>query len=83
MGNAYMRAKHGSGLVKRVAINVEYEFLRRSTRGPRTALTSPHASTLEVGMIYHTLLGKDFDIHKADDQEILDSCINLLHSAYS
>ncbi|CDY11603.1 BnaC06g31360D [Brassica napus] len=53
MGNAYMRAKHGSGLVKRVAINVEYEFLRRSTRGPRTALTSPHASTLEVGMIYH------------------------------
>ncbi|KAL0664673.1 hypothetical protein Bca4012_101511 [Brassica carinata] len=48
MGNAYMRAKHGSGLVKRVAINVEYEFLRRNTRGPRTALTSPHASTLEV-----------------------------------
>ncbi|CAN7087503.1 unnamed protein product [Brassica oleracea var. botrytis] len=53
MGNAYMRAKHGSGLVKRVAINVVYEFLRRNTRGPRTALTSPHASTLEVGMIYH------------------------------
>ncbi|KAJ4874732.1 Potassium transporter 6 [Raphanus sativus] len=53
MGNAYMRAKHGSGLVKRLAINVVYEFLRRNTRGPRTALTSPHASTLEVGMIYH------------------------------
>jgi KUP system potassium uptake protein len=53
MGNAYMKAKHGSGLVKRVAINVGYEFLRRNTRGPRTALTSPHASTLEVGMIYH------------------------------
>ncbi|CAH2066550.1 unnamed protein product [Thlaspi arvense] len=53
MGNAYMRAKPGSGLVKRLAINVGYEFLRRNTRGPRTALTSPHASTLEVGMIYH------------------------------
>uniref|UniRef100_A0A1J3DHP3 Potassium transporter n=1 Tax=Noccaea caerulescens TaxID=107243 RepID=A0A1J3DHP3_NOCCA len=53
MGNAYMKAKHGSGLVKRLAINVGYEFLRRNTRGPRTALTSPHASTLEVGMIYH------------------------------
>ncbi|KAL0683050.1 hypothetical protein Bca4012_049898 [Brassica carinata] len=53
MGNAYMRAKHGSGLVKRLAINVGYEFLRRNTRGPRTALTSPYASTLEVGMIYH------------------------------
>ncbi|CAH8337393.1 unnamed protein product [Eruca vesicaria subsp. sativa] len=53
MGNAYMRAKHGSGLVKRVVINVGYEFLRRNTRGPRTALTSPYASTLEVGMIYH------------------------------
>ncbi|KAG2312999.1 hypothetical protein Bca4012_027589 [Brassica carinata] len=53
MGNAYMRAKHGSGLVKRLAINVGYEFLRRNTRGPRTALTSPYASTIEVGMIYH------------------------------
>ncbi|ESQ28184.1 hypothetical protein EUTSA_v10018152mg [Eutrema salsugineum] len=53
MGNAYMRAKQGSGLVKRIAINVGYEFIRRNTRGPRTALTSPHASTLEVGMIYH------------------------------
>ncbi|CAH8363864.1 unnamed protein product [Eruca vesicaria subsp. sativa] len=53
MGNAYMRAKQGSGLVKRVAINVVYEFLRRNTRGPRTALTSSNASTLEVGMIYH------------------------------
>ncbi|KFK41451.1 hypothetical protein AALP_AA2G132200 [Arabis alpina] len=53
MGNAYMQAKHGSGLVKRLAINVGYEFLRRNTRGPRTALTSPHASTLEVGMVYH------------------------------
>lgn len=53
MGNAYMKAKHGSGLVKRLAINVGYEFLRRNTRGPRTALTAPHASTLEVGMIYH------------------------------
>ncbi|CAN8235799.1 unnamed protein product [Cochlearia groenlandica] len=53
MGNAYMRAKQGSGLIKRLTINVGYEFLRRNTRGPRTALTSPHASTLEVGMIYH------------------------------
>lgn len=53
MGNAYMKAKQGSGLVKRLAINVGYEFLRRNTRGPRNALTSPHASTLEVGMIYH------------------------------
>nr|UWK23386.1 KUP6.2 [Olimarabidopsis pumila] len=53
MGNAYMKAKQGSGLVKRLAINVGYEFLRRNTRGPRYMLTSPHASTLEVGMIYH------------------------------
>ncbi|KAL1189850.1 Potassium transporter 6 [Cardamine amara subsp. amara] len=53
MGNVYMKASQGSGLIKRLAINVGYEFLRRNTRGPRTALTSPHASTLEVGMIYH------------------------------
>ncbi|KAG7589631.1 Potassium transporter [Arabidopsis suecica] len=53
MGNAYMKAKQGSGLVKRLAINIGYEFLRRNTRGPRNMLTSPNASTLEVGMIYH------------------------------
>ncbi|AEE35043.1 K+ uptake permease 6 [Arabidopsis thaliana] len=53
MGNAYMKAKPGSGLLKRLAINIGYEFLRRNTRGPRNMLTSPHASTLEVGMIYN------------------------------
>ncbi|XP_010552636.1 PREDICTED: potassium transporter 6 [Tarenaya hassleriana] len=52
MGNAYMKAKQGSGLVKRIAINVAYEFLRKNSRGPTLAHTAPHTSTLEVGMIY-------------------------------
>ncbi|XP_010533096.1 PREDICTED: potassium transporter 6-like [Tarenaya hassleriana] len=53
MGHAYMKAKPGSGLFKRLAINVGYEFLRRNSRGSTLSLSAPHASTLEVGMIYH------------------------------
>ncbi|KAA8548076.1 hypothetical protein F0562_004663 [Nyssa sinensis] len=53
MGHCYMRAKRGSSLMKRVVIDIGYDFLRRNSRGPTFALTIPHASTLEVGMIYH------------------------------
>ncbi|XP_048539294.1 potassium transporter 24-like [Triticum urartu] len=50
-GRAHMRAKSGSGLVKKIAINYIYEFLRRNSRGSVTAANIPHASTLEVGMV--------------------------------
>ncbi|XP_059670175.1 potassium transporter 8 [Cornus florida] len=53
LGHCYVRAKRGSSLVKRIVINLGYDFLRRNSRGPRYALSIPHASTLEVGMIYH------------------------------
>ena len=53
MGHAYVRAKRGSSWIKKVVINYGYDFLRRNSRGPTYALNIPHASTLEVGMIYH------------------------------
>lgn len=53
MGHSYVRAKQGSSLIKRAMINYGYEFLRRNSRAPTYALIAPHASTLEVGMVYH------------------------------
>ncbi|KAI4347000.1 hypothetical protein L6164_007855 [Bauhinia variegata] len=53
MGHCYVRAKRGSSWIKKVVINYGYEFLRRNSRGPTYALSIPHASTLEVGMIYN------------------------------
>ncbi|XP_057491209.1 potassium transporter 8-like isoform X1 [Actinidia eriantha] len=52
-GHCYVRAKNGSSLMRRVVINLGYEFLRRNSRGLTYAWSVPHASTLEVGMIYH------------------------------
>ncbi|XP_051122359.1 potassium transporter 6 [Andrographis paniculata] len=53
MGHSYVRSKQGSGLLKRIVIDCGYDFLRRNCRAATYALTSPHASTLEVGMVYH------------------------------
>lgn len=53
MGHSYIKAKRGSGLVKKLVINYGYEFLRRNSRGPTYAISIPRASTLEVGMAYH------------------------------
>lgn len=53
LGHSYMRAKQGSSYFKKIVINIGYEFLRRNSRLPTYALSVPHASTLEVGMIYH------------------------------
>ncbi|KAJ7974545.1 Potassium transporter [Quillaja saponaria] len=53
MGHSYVRAKRGSSWIKKVVINFGYDFLRRNSRGPSYALSIPHASTLEVGMIYN------------------------------
>ncbi|KAH7577383.1 hypothetical protein ACOSP7_001740 [Xanthoceras sorbifolium] len=52
LGHCYVRAKRGSSLMKKLVINLGYDFLRRNSRGPRYAVSIPHASTLEVGMIY-------------------------------
>ncbi|PIN10086.1 hypothetical protein CDL12_17329 [Handroanthus impetiginosus] len=53
LGHSYVRAKKGSSLVKKMVINFGYDFLRRNFRAPTYALSVPHASTLEVGMVYH------------------------------
>ncbi|KAK2990852.1 hypothetical protein RJ640_016170 [Escallonia rubra] len=53
LGHSYVRAKQGSGLLKKFAINIGYDFLRRNCRAPSFALSVPPASTLEVGMVYH------------------------------
>ncbi|XP_071691006.1 potassium transporter 6-like [Rutidosis leptorrhynchoides] len=53
LGHSYVKAKQGSGLIKKIVINFGYEFLRRNSRPSTDSLTVPHASTLEVGMVYH------------------------------
>jgi len=53
MGHAHVRAKPGSSWLKKLVINLGYDFLRRNSRAPAYPLSVPHASTLEVGMIYH------------------------------
>lgn len=52
LGHCYVRAKSGSSLMKKLVINLGYDFLRRNSRGPTYAVGIPCASTLEVGMIY-------------------------------
>ncbi|KAK8672561.1 hypothetical protein V6N13_110926 [Hibiscus sabdariffa] len=56
LGHSYVRAKKGSSLMKKIVINLGYDFLRRNSRGPNYALSIPHASTLEVGMVYQDTL---------------------------
>jgi KUP system potassium uptake protein len=51
MGRSHMKAKSGSSLIKRIAINFVYEFLMRNSRGPAYAANVPHVSTIEVGMV--------------------------------
>lgn len=53
VGHCHVKAKAGSSLVKRMAINGGYDFLRRNSRVESHTTRFPHASTLEVGMIYH------------------------------
>ncbi|WVZ79329.1 hypothetical protein U9M48_026921 [Paspalum notatum var. saurae] len=53
LGHSYVKAKSGSSLIRRLVINFCYDFLRRNSRGPNYAVTIPHASTLEVGMMYY------------------------------
>lgn len=52
LGHSHVQAKLGSNLLKRLAINVGYNSLRRNCRGPDVALRVPPASLLEVGMVY-------------------------------
>ncbi|KAG9130016.1 hypothetical protein Leryth_024362 [Lithospermum erythrorhizon] len=52
LGHSHVRAKQGSSVFKKLAINFGYNFLRRNCRGADVALKVPPASLLEVGMVY-------------------------------
>lgn len=52
MGNTCVLASETSSYLKKFVINIVYGFLRRNCRRPATALGVPHASLIEVGMVY-------------------------------
>ncbi|XP_039038228.1 potassium transporter 2-like [Hibiscus syriacus] len=52
LGHSHVRTKQGSSVLKRLAINFGYNFLRRNCRGADVALKVPPVSLLEVGMVY-------------------------------
>ncbi|KAG8063452.1 hypothetical protein GUJ93_ZPchr0003g17372 [Zizania palustris] len=52
LGHSHVQCKPGSSLLRRLAVDVGYNFLRRNCRGPDVALRVPPASLLEVGMVY-------------------------------
>ncbi|KAL5198361.1 hypothetical protein ABZP36_001873 [Zizania latifolia] len=52
MGHSHVQTKPGSSLLKKLAVGVGYNFLRRNCRGPDVVLRVPPASLLEVGMVY-------------------------------
>ncbi|CAN6226595.1 unnamed protein product [Urochloa humidicola] len=52
LGHSHVQTKPGSSLLKKLAVGVVYNFLRRNCRGPDVALRVPPASLLEVGMVY-------------------------------
>ncbi|KAE8655629.1 Potassium transporter 2 [Hibiscus syriacus] len=56
LGYSHVRAKQGSSVLKRLAINFGHNFLRRNCRGTDVALKVPPVSLLEVGMVYVVLV---------------------------
>lgn len=52
LGHSHVRSKRGSPILKKLAIDIGYNFLKRNCRGPEVALRVPAASLLEVGMVY-------------------------------
>lgn len=53
LGHSYVKASGSSSLIKKIAINFGFNFLRRNCRGPTMALNIPHTSLIEVGMVYY------------------------------
>ncbi|CAL5388488.1 unnamed protein product [Camellia sinensis] len=51
--HSYAQAKKSSSIFKKLAIGVVYAFLSKNCKGPDVALSAPHTSLLEVGMIYY------------------------------
>ncbi|KAG6486344.1 potassium transporter 7-like isoform X1 [Zingiber officinale] len=53
LGHSYIKARRTSSFTKKFFIDVAYSFLRKNCRGPSVALSIPHISLIEVGMIYY------------------------------
>ncbi|XP_068636820.1 potassium transporter 1-like [Aristolochia californica] len=53
IGHSYAKAKKSSSFLKKFVINIVFEFLSKNCRGADVALSIPHTSLLEVGMIYY------------------------------
>ncbi|KAE8709228.1 Potassium transporter 8 [Hibiscus syriacus] len=51
LGHSHVRAKQGSSVLRRLAINFGYNFLRRNCRGPDVALKVPPVSLLEASLV--------------------------------
>lgn len=52
LGHSYVKAKNNSSFLKKFVIDVAYNFLRNNCRKPTAALSIPHLSLIEVGMVY-------------------------------
>ncbi|XXG39723.1 hypothetical protein AAC387_Pa01g0607 [Persea americana] len=53
LGNSHAKAKKPASILKKLAINIVYDFLGKNCRGPDVVLNVPPTSLLEVGMIYY------------------------------
>ncbi|XP_024539048.1 probable potassium transporter 2 isoform X1 [Selaginella moellendorffii] len=53
LGHSYVKAKKASSFVKKFAIDVVYNFLRKNCRNSTVALSIPHICLIEVGMTYY------------------------------
>ncbi|RXH86594.1 hypothetical protein DVH24_021867 [Malus domestica] len=56
MGNPYVEASEVSPFLKKFAIDIVYNFLRRNCRRPAVTLGIPHTSVIEVGMLYQVVM---------------------------
>lgn len=53
LGNTVMRAQKGSGLLKKIAVDYIYAFLKKICRENSVCLNLPHESLLNVGQIFY------------------------------
>ncbi|RLM60589.1 putative potassium transporter 12 [Panicum miliaceum] len=53
LGNTVVQARRDSGIVKKVAVNYVYAFLRKLCRENSVIFNVPHESLLNVGQIYY------------------------------
>ncbi|KAJ8749724.1 hypothetical protein K2173_012275 [Erythroxylum novogranatense] len=53
LGHSHAQAKKSSSIIKKIAVDIVYNFLSKNSRGPDVVLNVPQTSLLEVGMIYY------------------------------